>query len=137
MRFACEVGKLAHPVVGASSRNLVALEYVSFVGAVPCHILRRLHIKAGFQLSKPIIHIIAAVIENILKGGVSLIAVTGEKATEASDANVQVLDKLTEIGIEIVTINQGAGKLNLLIGVPDERYEDAIRAIYSCRQSIS
>ena len=72
-----------------------------------------------------------------LKENISLIAVTGEKATEASDANVQVLDKLTEIGIEIVTINQGAGKLNLLIGVPDERYEDAIRAIYSCRQSIS
>lgn len=72
-----------------------------------------------------------------LKESISLIAVTGEKATEASDANVQVLDKLTEEGIEIVTINQGAGKLNLLIGVPDERYEDAIRAIYSCRQSIS
>ena len=62
---------------------------------------------------------------------------TGEKATEASDANVRVLEKLTEEGIEISTINQGAGKLNLLIGIPDERYEDAIRAIYTYRQSIS
>ena len=71
------------------------------------------------------------------KENISLIAVTGEKATEASDANVRVLEKLTEEGIEISTINQGAGKLNLLIGVPDERYEDAIRAIYTYRQSIS
>ena len=29
------------------------------------------------------------------------------------------------------------GKLNLLIGVPEERYEDAIRTIYDFRQSIS
>ena len=72
-----------------------------------------------------------------LRGNLSLIAVTGEKATEASDANVRVLEKLTEEGIEISTINQGAGKLNLLIGVPEERYEDAIRAIYEFRQSIS
>ena len=49
---------------------------------------------------------------------------------------MRVLEKLTEKGIEISTINQGAGKLNLLIGVPDERYEDAIRTIYEFRQSI-
>lgn len=72
-----------------------------------------------------------------LRDRLSLIAVTGEKATEASDANVQVLERLTEEGIEISTINQGAGKLNLLIGVPEERYEDAIRTIYSLRQSMA
>ena len=72
-----------------------------------------------------------------LRENVSLIAVTGEKATDVSDANVRVLEKLTMEGIEISTINQGAGKLNLLIGVPDERFEDAIRAIYEYRQSIS
>ena len=68
-----------------------------------------------------------------LRENLSLIAVTGEKATEISDANVQVLRALTEENIEISTINQGAGKLNLLIGVPEERYEDAIRAIYRAR----
>ena len=70
-----------------------------------------------------------------LQDNLSLIAVTGEKATESSDANVRVLEKLTEEGIEISTINQGAGKLNLLIGVPEDRYEDAIKAIYAFRQS--
>ena len=71
-----------------------------------------------------------------IRENLSLIAVTGEKATESSDANVRVLAQLTKEGIEISTINQGAGKLNLLIGVPEERYEDAIRAIYEFRQSL-
>ena len=51
----------------------------------------------------------------------AMIAVIGEKDTESSDAN----------GIPISTINQGAGKLNLLIGVPESRYRDAIAAIYT------
>ena len=72
-----------------------------------------------------------------IRENLSLIAVTGEKATESSDANVRVLAQLTKEGIEISTINQGAGKLNLLIGVPEERYEDAIRAIYRFRQENS
>ena len=66
-----------------------------------------------------------------IRDELSMIAVVGEKGTDASDANVQVLQVLTRAGIEITTINQGAGKLNLLIGVPEEHYEDAIRAIYS------
>ncbi len=65
-----------------------------------------------------------------LKENLSMIAVVGEKATEVSDANIKVLNSLAEAGIELSTINQGAGKLNLLIGVPDERYSDAIRTIY-------
>ena len=73
----------------------------------------------------------------VCRENLSLIAVTGEKATESSDANVRVLAQLTKEGIEISTINQGAGKLNLLIGVPEERYEDAVRAIYRFRQENS
>ena len=60
----------------------------------------------------------------------SMIAVIGEKGTDSSDANVRVLQSLTRAGIPISTINQGAGKLNLLIGVPEEKYETAIRAVY-------
>ncbi len=66
-----------------------------------------------------------------IKENLSMIAVVGEKSTESSDANIQVLHALKKAGIEISTINQGAGKLNLLIGVPENRYEEAIRVIYS------
>ena len=72
-----------------------------------------------------------------VRENLSLIAVTGEKATESSNANIRVLERLMEEDIELITINQGAGKLNLLIGVPEDRYEDAIRAIYAYRQSHS
>ena len=61
----------------------------------------------------------------------SMIAVIGEKDTESSDANVRVLYSLTKAGIPINTINQGAGKLNLLIGVPENKYEEAIKTIYA------
>ncbi len=60
----------------------------------------------------------------------SMIAVIGEKGTETCDANVRVLQALMNAGMPISTINQGAGKLNLLIGVPEEKYEEAVRAIY-------
>ena len=43
---------------------------------------------------------------------------------------MRVLQALARAGMPISTINQGAGKLNLLVGVPEDRYEDAIRAIY-------
>ena len=66
-----------------------------------------------------------------VKENQSMIAVVGEKGTEATDANVRVLQALAAEEIEISTINQGAGKLNLLVGVPEERYENAIRAIYA------
>ena len=65
-----------------------------------------------------------------LTENLSMIAVIGEKGTDSSDANIRVLKSLTEAGISICTINQGAGKLNLLVGVPEEHYEEAIRAIY-------
>lgn len=61
----------------------------------------------------------------------SMIAVIGERDTESSDANVRVLEALARAGVPINTINQGAGKLNLLVGVPEDRYEEAIRAIYA------
>ncbi len=60
----------------------------------------------------------------------SMIAVIGEKGTETCDANVRVLQALMNAGMPISTINQGAGKLNLLIGVPEDKYEEAVRAIY-------
>ena len=66
-----------------------------------------------------------------LTENLSMIAVIGERGTDSCDANVRVLQALAAVGMPISTINQGAGKLNLLIGVPEDRYEEAIRAIYA------
>lgn len=65
-----------------------------------------------------------------VRKGLSMIAVTGEKDPGSSNANSRVLQALSAEGIEISTINQGAGKLNLLIGIPEENYDQAIRIIY-------
>lgn len=65
-----------------------------------------------------------------LTENLSMIAVVGERSTDSCDANVRVLQSLADAGIEISTVNQGAGKLNLLIAVPEEKYEQAIRVIY-------
>ncbi len=65
-----------------------------------------------------------------LMENLSVIVVIGEKDTESSDANIRVLWELMHAGIPIKTINQGAGKLNLLIAVSEERYREAILAIY-------
>ena len=61
----------------------------------------------------------------------SMITVIGERGTDSCDANVRVLQALAAAGVPISTINQGAGKLNLLVGVPEEKYEEARRAIYA------
>jgi aspartate kinase len=66
-----------------------------------------------------------------LTENLSMIAVIGERDTESSDANARVLHALAREGVPINTANQGAGKLNLLVGVPEDRYEDAIRIIYT------
>lgn len=66
-----------------------------------------------------------------LTENLSMIAVIGEKGTDSCDANVRVLQALADMGMPISTVNQGAGKLNLLIGVPENRYEEAIRTIYA------
>ena len=66
-----------------------------------------------------------------LTENLSMIAVIGEKGTDSCDANVRVLQALADTGMPISTINQGAGKLNLLIGVPEDRYQEAIRTVYN------
>ncbi|MCQ2558145.1 MAG: aspartate kinase [Oscillospiraceae bacterium] len=66
-----------------------------------------------------------------VKENLSMIAVVGEAESGYRNATVRVLKALTDAGIEINTINQGAGSLNLLIGVAEDRYQDAIRAVYS------
>ncbi|MDO4490539.1 MAG: aspartate kinase [Lachnospiraceae bacterium] len=66
-----------------------------------------------------------------VKENLSMIAVVGEAENGYKNATVKIVQAVTDAGIEISTINQGAGELNLLIGVAEDRYKDAIQAIYS------
>ena len=65
-----------------------------------------------------------------------MLAVIGEQGAESSDANVRVLAALAKEGIPISTMNQGAGKLNLLVGVPGEKYGEAVRAVYEAIENL-
>lgn len=66
----------------------------------------------------------------ILKEQLSMIAVVGENYGSIGDALIKILHAVAAEGVEIKTINQGAGKLNLLIGVYEEHYDQVIKAIY-------
>lgn len=71
-----------------------------------------------------------------VKENLSMLAVIGEQGAESSDANVRVLAALAKEGIPISTMNQGAGKLNLLVGVPGEKYGEAVRAVYEAIENL-
>ena len=60
----------------------------------------------------------------------SMIAVVGENTHDAHGITTKILNAVEEAGIVINTINQGAGDLNLIIGVSEEDYEKAMRVIY-------
>ena len=60
----------------------------------------------------------------------SMIAVVGEGTHDARGITIRILNAVERAGIPVSTINQGAGDLNLIIGVPEEDYENAIRTIY-------
>ena len=60
----------------------------------------------------------------------SMITVVGENASDADNMTVRLLLAAAEEGVSISTINQGAGRLNLILGVNECDYERTIRALY-------
>ena len=60
----------------------------------------------------------------------SMIAVVGEGTHDAHGVTTRILNAVERAGIVISTINQGAGDLNLIIGVHEADYENAVRTIY-------
>lgn len=66
-----------------------------------------------------------------VKENMAMIAVVGENVPDQYGATVDFLGALNDAGIEINTINQGAGNLNLIIDVNERDYEKTIRVLYS------
>ena len=61
----------------------------------------------------------------------SLIAVVGRGMVKAKGTSARVFDALARADINIRIIDQGSSELNIIVGVDDESYEDALRAIYA------
>ncbi len=61
----------------------------------------------------------------------ALIAVVGRGMVKAKGTAARVCDALARADINIRMIDQGSSELNIIVGVDDEAYEDALRAIYA------
>ena len=67
----------------------------------------------------------------IVREDLAMIAVVGESDADYQGSTVAILGAVSGAGIDLNTINQGAGSLNLIIGVEEKDYEKAVRAIYN------
>jgi aspartate kinase len=61
----------------------------------------------------------------------ALIAVVGRGMIKAKGTSARVCDALARADINIRIIDQGSSELNIIVGVDDDAYEDALRAIYA------
>ena len=74
--------------------------------------------------------LITTICRDILRDRLSMITVVGENASDDDNMTVRLLLAAAEEGVSISTINQGAGRLNLILGVNECDYERTIRALY-------
>ncbi len=66
-----------------------------------------------------------------IEDGLALIAVVGRGMVKAKGTAARVCDALARADINIRMIDQGSSELNIIVGVDEDEYEDALRAIYS------
>lgn len=66
-----------------------------------------------------------------VEDNLALIAVVGRGMVKARGTAARVFSAISERGINIRMIDQGSSELNIIIGVEDHDFEDALRAIYS------
>ena len=65
-----------------------------------------------------------------IEDDMALVAVVGRGMVKAKGTAARVFDALASKGINIRMIDQGSSELNIIVGIADEEYIDAIRAIY-------
>ena len=66
-----------------------------------------------------------------IEDGLALVAVVGRGMVKAKGTSARVCDALARADINIRIIDQGSSELNIIVGVDEDRYEDALRAIYA------
>ena len=65
-----------------------------------------------------------------IESGLALIAVVGRGMKSASGTASKVFTALSNKGINIRMIDQGSSELNIIIGVKNSDFDNAIKAIY-------
>ncbi len=66
-----------------------------------------------------------------IEDDLTLIAVVGRGMVKAKGTAARVMSALANANINIRMIDQGSSELNIIVGVDDDEYEDALRAIYA------
>ena len=61
----------------------------------------------------------------------ALVAVVGRGMVKAKGTAARVCDALAKADVNIRMIDQGSSELNIIVGVDEAEYEDALRAIYA------
>jgi aspartate kinase len=61
----------------------------------------------------------------------ALVAVVGRGMVKAKGTAARVCDALARADINIRMIDQGSSELNIIVGVNEDKFEHAIRAIYA------
>ena len=65
-----------------------------------------------------------------IEDGLALVAVVGRGMVKAKGTAARVFDALASGGINIRMIDQGSSELNIIVGIAQDEYLNAIRAIY-------
>ena len=70
-------------------------------------------------------------LDNItIDNNIALIAVVGEGMSYSKNVTSDIFDALKENDIQVKMIDQGSSGINVIIGIDENDYEDAIRALY-------
>lgn len=62
--------------------------------------------------------------------GIALIAVVGEGMANKIGTSAKIFNALADANINIRMIDQGSSEMNVIVGVRDVRYEEAVKVIY-------
>ena len=65
-----------------------------------------------------------------IEDGLALIAIVGRGMIRSKGTAARVFNSLTAANINVRIVDQGSSELNIIIGVDENDYENALRAIY-------
>ena len=65
-----------------------------------------------------------------IQSGLALIATVGRGMVRSKGISARLFDALMKAGINVRLIDQGSSELNIIVGVDNLDFENAVRAIY-------